>query len=143
MEQIQADSSSIKVRNAIQAIDTALTLLRKQKIPKVPDKNTKWQEKAIYSTEPQDYAITRRLFTSDNWSIEVYQGVAPLSSTIYQVTIFSEKFDCYWKGNVKADGSIEEVIAFKLLSEEENRDIAEDFLRKSRIPPHRPGGYGH
>ncbi len=140
---IQPDVPPVKVRNAAQALNAALSYLRKQQAPKAPDTNTKWQENTLYSTERQDYAITSKLFTSDDWLIEVYQGVAPLSSTIYQITVFNANLHWYWKGNVKADGGIIEEKAFRLLSEEESQKMAEEFLSKSQVPPPTPGGYGH
>lgn len=140
---IQPGSSLVKVRNAAQAIDEAFSYLRKQQVRRAPDKNIKWQEKTLYSTGPQDFAITSRLFTSDDWLIEVFQGVAPLSRTVYQVTVFSAKLHCYWKGSVMADGGITETNAFRLLSEEESQKITEEFVRKSQVPPPMPGGYGH
>ena len=133
----------MKVRNAAQAIDTALSYLRKQQVPAVPAENTKWQEKTIYSTEPEDYGITSKLLTSDDWLIEVFQGVAPLSNTVYRITLFSTRLNYYWQGSVRADGSITEAKAFRLLPEEESRRIAAEFSRKSEMPPPRPGGYGH
>ena len=75
--------------------------------------------------------------------IEIFQGVAPLSSTVYQITVFSAKLHWYWKGSVKVDGGVTEVSAFRLLPEEESQKMAEELLRKSQVPPPRPGGYGH
>ena len=140
---IQPDVPSVKVRNAAQAVNATLSYLRKQQVPKAPDINTKWQQKTLYSIERQDYAITSKLFTSGDWLIEVYQGVAPLSRTVYQITVFSAKLRWYWKGSAKADGSVTEVSALRLLSEEESQKIAAEFLRKSQVSPPRPGGYGH
>jgi len=140
---MQPDSSSVKVRNAAQAINEVLLHLRKQQVPEVPDTDIKWQEKTIYSTEPMDYAITSKLFTSDDWLIEVYQGVAPVSRTVYQITVFNSRLRCYWQGSVRADGGISEENTYRLLSEEENQKLAEEFLKKSRVPRPRPGGYGH
>jgi len=75
--------------------------------------------------------------------IEVYQGVAPLSRTVYQVTVFNSGDRYYWKGSIKADGSITETNTLTQLSEEENSKIAGEFARKARIPPRLPGSYGH
>ena len=75
--------------------------------------------------------------------IEVYQGVAPLSRTIYRLTVFNSGLKYYWNGNIKADGSIIENNTLKQLSEVENQKVANEFARKARIPPRMPGGYGH
>jgi hypothetical protein len=54
----------IKVRNALQAIDSALAYLRQQAVQDIPDTGTKWQERALYSSGLEDYAITSKLFTA-------------------------------------------------------------------------------
>jgi hypothetical protein len=140
---MQPDSSPVKVRNAAQAIEAVLSYLRKQQVTEFPNKDIKWQEKTIYSTESMDYAITSKLYTSDDWLIEVFQGVAPVSRTVYQITVFNSRLRCYWQGSVTANGGISGDNAYRLLSEEESQKLAEDFLRKSQVPPPRPGGYGH
>jgi len=134
---------SLRVRNTSQAVNEVLFHLRRNGIWNIPDADAKWQEKTLYSTGIQDYAITGRLFISDEWLIEVYQAVAPLSRTIYQTAVFNAKLRRYWKGSVMADGSITETEAFKLLSEGESQTIAEELNRKIQIPAPKPGGYGH
>ena len=140
---IQPNTPLLKVRNATQAVNTALSYLRKQKTQNAPDADIKWQEQTLYAPGNPDFAITSRLFTADDWQIEVSQGVAPLNSTVYQVTVFNAELHWYWKGSVKADGVVTEVNAFKLLSEKENKKMAAEFLSKSKVPPPMPGGYGH
>ena len=140
---VTSEQLPVKIRNAAQAIDAVLACLRKQKTPVIPDAEAQWQEKTIYSGEPQDYAITGKLFTSDEWLIEVLQGVAPLSRTVYRISVFNPLQRYYWTGSVKADGVIEEEVALKELPEPEAQMIADEFLLKSKIPPPRPGGYGH
>ena len=140
---IQPDPPSVKVRNAVQAIGAVLSYLRDNSIENTPIADTKWQEKILYSPGPPDFAITSKLFTSGDWQIEVSQGVAPLNRTVYQVILFNARIHLYWKGSVKADGTITEDSPFKQLSEEESQQITKEFLRKSQVPPPAPGGYGH
>jgi hypothetical protein len=142
-EETKMSPPSIKVRNAAQAVDTALSYLREREAQNAPNAGIKWQEKTIYSTGIQDYAVTSRLFTAGDWAVEVFQGVAPLSSTVYQVTVFSAGLRRYWKGSVRADGGVSEVSAFRLLSQEESRKMAEELSKKIQVPPPKPGGYGH
>ena len=134
---------SIKVRNASQAVDTALSYLRQRESKNTPDAGIKWQEKTIYSTGIQDYAVTSKLFTAGDWAVDVSQGVAPLSITVYQVTLFSAGLCRFWQGSVRADGDVSEVSAFRLLSREESHKMAEELSRKIQVPPPKPGGYGH
>ena len=138
-----SERSPVKIRNAAQAVDAVLSRLREQKTPVIPDVNTKWLQKTVYSGEPQDYAITGKLFTSDEWLIEVFQGVAPLSRTVYRLRVFNPERRYYWKGSIRADGVLQEELDFRELPGPEARKIADEFLLKSKIPPPRPGGYGH
>jgi len=138
-----ADASSLKVSNAIKALNTALFYLQEREIREAPDTNTTWQEKTIYSTGPQDYIVTGKLFTSGDWLVDVSQNVAPLSRTVYRVIIYNSEQNYHWLGDIRADGSVEEISTFRPLSEQEGRETAAEFRRKNEIPPPTPGGYGH
>jgi len=140
---IQPGQSSIRVRNTAQAVGSILTYLRKQNTQNAPVDGVEWQEKTLYAPGNPDFAVTSRLLTSDDWLIEVSQEVAPISRTVYQVTVFSSRFQRYWKGSVRADGSVSEETAFKQLSEEESQRVDEEFMRKTQVAPPMPGGYGH
>jgi hypothetical protein len=132
----------LKVRNAAEAVDASLAYLQERYSQKAPPADIRWRERTIYSGGPIDLVTTAKQFTSDAWSIEVTEGLAPVKSIVYQVTVFSSKHGLYWKGSVKADGSVKEESSLKQLSEEEKQKMSEEFLRKNKIPPPR-GGYGH
>jgi hypothetical protein len=132
----------LKIKNASEAMHASVSYLREQNSSHAPGTGVQWQEKTIFSGGPGDLVTTSRQFTSDGWIIEVYQELAPLRNIVYQVTAFSSASGWHWKGSVKADGSIKEESAFKQLSDEERQKVAEELLRKSRIPPP-VGGYGH
>ena len=132
----------LKVKNAVEAREAALLYLRQQNSQNAPGTNIQWQEKTIFSGGPGDLVTTSKQFTSESWTIEISQGLAPLRNTVYEVTVFSPVHGWYWKGSIKADGSIREESAFKRLSDEEKQKTAEELLRKSRIPAP-VGGYGH
>jgi hypothetical protein len=133
----------IKVKNAAQALSFVLTYLRRQEVPNIPDDGSQWQERRLYSTGIEDYAVTSKLFTGGGWMVEIYQGVAPLSKTLYTVMIFNSEHHLYWRGNVQADGVINVINPLKQLSEKEALEIAAGISRKLEIPAPRPGGYGH
>ena len=90
-----------------------------------------------------DYAVSSKLLSAGDWTIEVFQGVAPLAKTVYQITVFNARLHWYWEGSVGADGSLTEVSPFRLLSEEESNRKAEELSKKIRMPPPKPGSYGH
>jgi hypothetical protein len=133
----------LKVKNTAQAVEIVLTYLQSRESQAAPAPGLKWQEKTIYSTGPQDYIISSKLFSSDNWLIEVYQGVAPLINTVYQITLFNTQSHHFWEGSVRADGSLTEVSPFKLLSAQESSRKSEEFSSKTQVAPPKPGGYGH
>lgn len=137
-------SAEVKVRNATQAIEAALTYLQDEvSQSSLPAAGSKWVEKTLYATGVEDYAITSKLFTSGDWMVEVYQGIAPISKTVYQIIVFNPGLKCHWKGSIKADGSIQESSPLTTLSIEGSRKLADELERKMNVPPPKTGGYGH
>jgi hypothetical protein len=132
----------LKVKNAAEARDASIIYLRGLDSRMFPSRDTQWQERTTFSGGPQDMVTTAKQFTSDGWIIEIYQELAPLRNTVYQVTVFSSTEGWHWKGNIKADGSVSEVSLLRKLPEEDKRRTAEELLKKSRTAA--PfGGYGH
>jgi hypothetical protein len=141
---MQPGLSPLKVRNAAQAVETALAYLRQKSVGGLPAENPQWKEQTLYvSARHEDLAVTSKLYTADGWSVEVYHGVAPLSKTVYEITMYNSKLHGHWKGQIKAEGMVMELQEFSQLSIEESHKIEEDFSRKAHIPPPKPGGYGH
>jgi len=136
-------SAEVKIRNASQAVEAVLAYLREQVGQSLPAAGSKWQEKTLYATGVEDYAITSKLFLSGGWQIEVFQGIAPVSRTVYQITAFNPELRSYWKGSIQADGSIREGSPLTTLSEEGSRKLADELAKKINAPPPKPGGYGH
>jgi hypothetical protein len=133
---------ALKVRNAAEALDASLAYLQEHYPAKAPAAGIQWSGKTIFSGGPVDLATTARQFTGDAWSVEVTEGLAPLKNIVYEVMIFSPTLGSYWKGRVKADGSVREDGPLRQLSDEEKQKTTEEFLKRSRIPPPQ-GGYGH
>jgi hypothetical protein len=133
----------IKVRNALQALEAALSYLRRQDVPDIPNAGVSWRERRLYSPGIEDYAVTSKLFISGAWMIEVYQEVAPLSRTVYHITVYNSEFRWYWQGSVQADGTVTSLIPPKQLSEKEALETAAGISLKLEVPAPKPGGYGH
>jgi hypothetical protein len=132
---------SLEIKNAREAMLASFRYLNEHYAEFSRDNAAKIQEKTIYSEGPVDLVTTSKQFQTGGWSIEVSQSFAPLRNIVYQVTVFNPKLGWHWKGLIKADGRIMEKNRFRKLSEEEREKTAEEFLRKSKIPPPR-GGYG-
>jgi len=133
----------IKVKNALQALTVLFSYLCEQDVPGVPEAGVNWQERRLYSRDIEDYIVTSKLFISNSWMVEVYQGVAPLSKTVYRITVFNTESHWYWQGSVQADGTLTGINPPKQLSEKESREITAGISRKLEIPAPRPGSYGH
>lgn len=136
-------TSEIKVRNPAQAVKEAAAYLNKNNSQNVLLPDSAWQERTLYSSASQDYAVTSKLFTAGDWQIEVFQNPAPLASTVYRVAAFNGKLRRYWTGSVKADGTVSETIGLKTLSEAENQQLTAELARKIAVPAPKIGGYGH
>ncbi len=135
-------SDMVKINNAADAMTASIVYLHSRDARNIPGKEVQWEERTIFSGGPGDLVTTSKRFTSGSWIIEIYQGLAPLRSTVYQITVFDANEGWYWKGNIKADGSISEEAPFKQLSLEEKQKMADELAKKSKnVAP--TGGYGH
>ena len=121
--------TELKVKDAAAAWNTALDYLRKHQGQNAPGSDVQWQEQDI--TPPGLMGSVTKEFASSEWTGEVSYAVLPLERTIYQVTLSSIQFGWHWEGSVKADGTVADISAFKQMSEEESRKVAEDFVRNS------------
>jgi len=129
-----ASEPSLEVRSAAEAVDVALSYLREHEPQNAPGAGISWQEEDITPKDEAGHPVpgaVHREFTSDEWTITVYYAVLPLERTVYHVVVSSIKLGWHWKGDVKADGSLVEVSAFRQMSEEESQNMAEEFLRNS------------
>ena len=133
----------LKVTKAAQAVDIAIKYLQRQAPQKAPGTGLSWEERTLYAAGPQDSIVSSKLFTAEDWNLEISQNFAPLSRTVYQLSLFNGKKRLFWKGRVKADGNLEEETPLKTLSVKENQALSAELLKKMQIPGPRFGGYGH
>jgi len=119
----------LEVSDATDARDAALVYLREHEGQNAPNATIEWQEEDVTPPDWEGAVFTE--FTSDEWTVTVVCPVVPPESAVYQVVVSSVKLGWHWKGSVKADGSVTEVSAFKQMSEEESKKIAEQFVRNS------------
>ena len=124
-----APAPSLKVKNADEALVTALEYLRTSAGEDAPAADIQWEAQDI--TPPGLVGMGIREFGSDEWHIIVSYPVLPPENTEYQIVMSSIKLGWHWRGSVKADGSVTDLSVFQQMSEEGSREIAEEFLRKS------------
>jgi len=55
---VTSEQSPVKIRNATQAVDAVLSCLREQKVPAIPDADTKWHQKTIIITGREVSGLT-------------------------------------------------------------------------------------
>jgi len=122
-------ATGLKVRDASEARDTALTYLREHEGQNAPTAGIEWQAEDI--TPPGLVGVGMKEFASDEWTIKVSYPIVAPENTVYQVVVSSVKLGWHWKGSVDADGNVTEVSAFKQMSEAESWNLAEEFVRNS------------
>ncbi len=122
-------SPVLAIESAADARDAALAYLRESEGENAPGPGIVWQEEDV--TPPGWVGGVFKEFTSDDWTIEVSYPVVLPEETVYEVVLTSIKLGWYWKGKVKADGSVTELGAFKQMSKEESQRIAEEFVENS------------
>jgi hypothetical protein len=133
----------LKVTKAVQAVDIIVNHLRARTPKDAPEAGQSWQEKTLYAAGPQDSIVSSKLFTAADWNLEISQNFAPLARTVYQATMFNEKARLFWRGSVKADGSLAEEAPLKKLSAKESQEKSAELVKKMQVPGPRYGGYGH
>ena len=133
----------LKVTNAAQTVDIIVKYLRARSPKEAPEAGLSWQEKTLYAAGPQDFLVSSKLFTAADWNLEISQNFAPLARTVYQASLFNGKARLFWKGNVKADGSLAEETQLKNLSTKESQEKSAELVKKMQVPGPKFGGYGH
>jgi hypothetical protein len=133
----------LKVTKAVQAVDIIVKHLRAQSPKDAPEEGQSWQERTLYAAGPQDSIVSSKLFTAEDWKLEVSQNFAPLARTVYQATLFNGNARLFWKGSIKADGSLAEETPLEKLSAKESQEKSSELANKMQVPGPRYGGYGH
>ncbi len=122
-------TTDLEIGDAAAARDAAVTYLREQEAQNAPSSDILWQE---YITTPEGLIGTEtREFLSGEWKVTVSYPLVLPENTVYDVIVFNTEGGWHWKGIIKGDGTITELSAFRQITEEENRKIAEEFLRNS------------
>ncbi len=122
-------TSDLVVKNAEEARDVILDYLREQNPRIAPEKDTVWEGTDISPSGM--VGSTTMEYISGGWTIIVTYPIVLLENTIYQVTISGISPGWYWKGEIKADGSITELVPFTEMTEEESEKIAREFVENS------------
>ena len=124
-----AGKPSLEIENAYGAKDVILVYLQENYSENASSSDISWHQKAISS--PNSASEVLREFTSDEWDIEVSYAVLPPESMVYEVTVYSIELGWYWRGNIRADGTVKELIAFTQLPIVEVS--CEDFIKLQHI----------
>jgi len=119
----------IRIKDATEARDIVLSYLRDHHPQNAPAEGITWDEKDI--TPPDLVGASTRLFTSDVWEVQVSYPVVLPVNTIYTVTVVRIANGSYWKGQLKADGTITETSPFQQMTQETSQKVAEDFVMHS------------
>ena len=122
------------IQNAVEARDAALAFLQTASAD-IPGSDADWQE--TDTTTPGLIGGVQKQYTTDEWTIGVAYNVVRPDQVIYDVVISSVKHSLHWEGQVKADGTIDEISPLKEMSEGESKKVAEiscdDFTTNNHI----------
>ncbi len=108
-----AGKTNVGIGSHEDARDAAINYLHEQYPQNAPSNEISWYEKPNWPRLSAGGAI--REFISDGWAIEVTSGLVSIESRVYEVTVYSFELGWYWKGNIKVDGTVSELIKFKQL----------------------------
>jgi len=100
-------SPDLEVRDAAEALDTALVYLREHENQNAPSVSIEWQEVDI--TPSGIVGNVTKEFTSDEWTVTVSYPVVAPADTIYQVEVSNPEIGWHWAGTVRSDGSVTEI----------------------------------
>ena len=117
------------VTGAVAARDATITYLQEYDTENAPATDTEWQETDV--TPADTVGGVTKEFTSDAWTITVSYPVVLPENTVYQVKALSTESGLYWERNVAYDGSVRETEPLDQISEEESRELAEEFVKNS------------
>jgi len=125
----EPDQAGPTVKDAAEARQTAIVYLQEKGIEEAPSTDINWQE--TDETPPGLLGAASKFYTADGWAVSVSYPVVHPDLTVYRVVIMSTNTGQYWKGDVKADGTVIEISAFQKLNEEASKWAAEDFVKNS------------
>jgi len=98
-------TTDLEVADAADARDAALAYLRQHEPQNAPVSGITWREEDV--TPPGLVGAATKEFTADEWTIRISYPVVLPENTVYEVVVSSATLGWHWKGNVKADGSVE------------------------------------
>lgn len=121
------NSATPAVTDGIDARDAAVDYLNQQFDSNVPAEDISWQEEDV--TPANIVGSVSKSFTSGGWTALVSYPVVRPDLTVYQVALSNRDSGWRWEGTVKADGSVTETSPLQQITEEQSRQIAEDFVK--------------
>jgi inhibitor of cysteine peptidase len=98
-------AEDLEVADAADARNATLAYLREHEPQNAPVSSITWREEDVTHTGLVGAATKE--FTADEWTIRISYPVVLPENTVYEVVISSATLGWHWKGNVKADGSVE------------------------------------
>jgi len=116
------------IQNAVEARDAALAYLQKASAD-IPGSDENWLE--TDTTTPGLVGGVQKQYTTDEWTIGVAYNVVRPDQVVYHIVISSVKYGLHWEGQVKADGTVNEISPLIEMSKDESKKVAENFIKNS------------
>jgi predicted secreted protein len=116
------------IQNAVEARNAALAYLQTAS-GDILGSDANWQE--TDTTTPGLVGGVKKQYTTDDWTIGVAYNVVRPDQVVYHIVISSVKHGLHWEGQVKADGTVNEISPLIEMSEGESKKVAENFIKNS------------
>jgi hypothetical protein len=124
-----SNSSELSITDASSARDAVLDYLDNKCNDNIPGQNLPWREENRTPSGVSGLAI--KSYTSEEWTMLISYPVVKPDLTIYTVTLVNNNTGWKWEGNVSANGIVNETRPLSQITQEESRQIAEDFVKNS------------
>ena len=122
-------SGQFKVKDSAGAREAVISYLNEQYNEIIPAKSLSWQEA---DKTPQGLVGSAvKEYTAESWLMRVTYPVVKPEATIYTIWLVNNDTGWKWEGKVNAKGTVEETQLLKQITEEESRQIAEEFVKNS------------
>ena len=122
-------ANAATVNDGAQARDAIIDYLDGRYSSNLPGQDVLWNEEDL--TPPGTVGSSTKSYQSDGWTLFISYPIVKPDQTVYDVRLISNDSGWKWEGSVSADGTVSETSPLKQITEDESRQIAEDFVKNS------------
>ncbi len=122
-----AGAGPLKIKDSAGAREAVINYLNDQYSENIPAKKLSWQEadktpRGLVGSAVKEY-------TAESWLMRVTYAIVKPEATVYTIWLINNDTGWKWEGKVGANANIAETRPLKQITEEESRQIAEEFVK--------------